>query len=93
MKGGPGHRQDQGISQKELDIDSGLLLLDEAWHAQLLPGREAASHVPLYDQLKPLCPHQAAYQPWVTEGLRVLGQEQAGQGATLVPKLQTTFMR
>lgn len=104
MKERPGHRPDQGISQKELDIDSvgernrflsrqalgvvapasqpllqalplslgglegshyprsqpGPLLLDEAVHAQLLPGRKAAPDIPLDDQLEPLCPHQAA---------------------------------
>ena len=40
----------------------GLLLLDEACHAQLLPRREAASDIPFYDQLEPLCPHQAAWR-------------------------------
>lgn len=37
----------------------GLLLLDEVCGAQLLPGREAASDIPFYDQLESLCPHQA----------------------------------
>lgn len=40
----------------------GLLLLHEACHAQLLPGREAASDIPFYDQLEPLRPHQAAWR-------------------------------
>lgn len=69
MKEGSGYRQDQGIGQKELDIDSGLLLLDEACHAQFLPGREGASDIPLYNQLEPLYPHQAAYELGVSEGL------------------------
>jgi hypothetical protein len=69
MKSGPGHRQDQGVTQKKLDIDSGLPLLDEACHLQLLPGREVAPDIPLYNQLELSCPHQAAYEPWVSDGL------------------------
>lgn len=75
MKDGSGHRQDQGIGQKKLDIDSGLFLLDEVCGAQLLPGREAASDIPFYDQLESVCPHQATYEPGISKGLQGLGQE------------------
>lgn len=38
-------------------------------------------------------PQLHTYEPGVSDGLRVRGQDQAGEGTSLVPKLQTAFMR